>query len=176
MTSYEHMLIMRSGERRMARPKCCRRVAGEPPCQIFKPAGVPASALDQVVLSMDEFEAIRLADLEGLYHDKAAAQMKVSRPTFGRIIEAARHKVAETLVQGKALKIEGGDFEMNSMRKFKCSDCQHTWEVPHGTGRLRGCPSCQSVNMHRAAEDRGFAAGGRRRMGQGRGCHGIQQK
>ena len=90
----------------MARPKCCRRVAGEPACQIFKPAGMPASALEIVVLSMDEFEAIRLADLDGLYHDEAAERMKVSRPTFGRIIEAARHKVAEVLVKGFALHIE----------------------------------------------------------------------
>jgi uncharacterized protein len=160
----------------MARPKCCRRVAGEPPCQIFKPAGVPASALEQVVLSMDEFEAIRLADLEGLYHDKAAAQMQVSRPTFGRIIEAARHKVAEILVQGKALKIEGGDFEMNSMRKFKCHDCQHAWEVPHGTGRPAGCPSCQSMNIHRDDAGRGFAAGGRRCMGRGVGAARFMKK
>jgi len=65
---------------------------------------------------------------------------------------------------------------MNAMRKFKCSDCQHTWELPHGRGISRSCPSCQSINIHRAEEDRGFAAGGRRRMGHGRGCRGIQQK
>jgi predicted DNA-binding protein (UPF0251 family) len=139
----------------MARPKCCRRVAGEPACQIFKPAGVPASALDQVVLSMDEFEAIRLADLDGLYHDKAAEQMNVSRQTFGRIIEAARHKVAQTLVKGLALRIEGGEIEMAETRTFKCLKCQHTWDVPFGTGRPAECPACNDAAICRAEGQRG---------------------
>jgi predicted DNA-binding protein (UPF0251 family) len=137
---------------------------------------MPLSTLEEINLTIDEFEAIRLADLEGLYQDKAAEKMNVSRPTFGRIIESAHKKVAQALVEGKALKIEGGDFEMNAMRKFKCYDCQHTWEVPHGTGRPGNCPSCQSVNIHRAEDDRGFAASGRRRTVQGRGCRGMQQK
>jgi uncharacterized protein len=139
----------------MARPKCCRRVAGEPPCQIFKPAGIPASALEVVVLSMDEFEAIRLADLDGLYHDKAAEQMKVSRQTFGRIIEAARHKVAEALVKGFALRIEGGEIEMAKMRIFKCMKCRHQWDVPFGTGRPAGCPACNDAAICRAERQRG---------------------
>jgi predicted DNA-binding protein (UPF0251 family) len=147
-----------------------------PGSQYFKPRGIPLSVLEEITISIDEFEAIRLADLEGLYQDKAAEKMNVSRQTFGRIIETARKKVAEALVQGTALKIEGGDFEVNGMRKFKCSDCQHTWELPHGTGRPRGCPSCKSINIHRAEEDRGHGMAGRRRMGQGPGCRGMQQK
>ncbi|HET6459771.1 MAG TPA: DUF134 domain-containing protein [Syntrophales bacterium] len=133
----------------MTRPKCCRRVAGEPPCQIFRPAGVPASALDYVVLSMDEFEAIRLADLEGLYHDKAAERMKVSRQTFGRIIEAARQKVAQALVRGLALRIEGGEIEMAEKRIFRCMKCRHTWGVPFGTGRPAECPACNDAAICR---------------------------
>ena len=66
--------------------------------------------LEEVVLTIDEFEAVRLADLEGLYQEQAAEKMNVSRQTFGRIIESARKKVAEALVQGKALKIGGGEF------------------------------------------------------------------
>jgi len=139
----------------MARPKCCRRVAGEPPCQIFKPAGIPASALEVVVLSVDEFEAIRLADLDGLYHDKAAERMKVSRQTFGRIIEAARHKVAEALVKGLALRIEGGEIEMAEKRVFACMKCRHTWDVPFGTGRPAKCPACKDVAICRAEGQRG---------------------
>lgn len=80
------------------------------------------------------------------------------------------------MVEGKTLKIEGGDFEIDKVRKFKCYDCQHTWELPHGTGRPVNCPSCQSVTIHRLEKDRGFAAGGRREMGQGRGCRRMQQK
>ena len=92
----------------MARPKRCRRIGSTPGSSYFKPRGIPLSALEEVVLSFDEFEAVRLADLEGLYQDKAAEKMGISRQTFGRIIEAAHHTVAEALVQGKALKIEGG--------------------------------------------------------------------
>ncbi len=130
--------------------------------------------LEEVILTVDECEAIRLADLESLYQEQAAERMKVSRQTFGRIIESAHKKVAEALVKGKALKIEGGEFEMTSMRKFMCSNCQHTWEIPYGTGRPRGCPSCKSGNVHRAEGDKGYARGFGR--GQARCCRGTQQK
>ncbi len=63
-------------------------------------------ALEEVSLRMDEMEAIRLADYEGLYHQEAASKMKISRATFGRVLEEARRKVAEAILQGKALKIE----------------------------------------------------------------------
>ncbi len=96
----------------MARPKCCRRICLEPNCKIFKPAGIPLLSLEEVVLFVDEFEAIRLADLEQLYHDQAAEMMKVSRQTFGRILESARGKVAKVLTKGLALRIEGGEFEV----------------------------------------------------------------
>ena len=92
----------------MPRPRCCRRIDAEPPAQVFKPAGIPTRQLAQVTLTLDEFEALRLADLEGLYQDQAAARMGISRPTFGRLVEAARRKVADTLVHGKALHIAGG--------------------------------------------------------------------
>jgi predicted DNA-binding protein (UPF0251 family) len=90
------------------RPYCCRRVAGQPAASIFKPIGIPVRLLDEVVMTLDEFEAIRLADLDGLYQESAAAQMGVSRPTFSRITAAAHRKVADALVHGKALRIEGG--------------------------------------------------------------------
>lgn len=85
-----------------------RLVRHRPRFSLFKPAGAPASALEQVSLSLDEYEALRLADYQGLYQEKAANSMGVSRQTFGRIIESARQKVAEALVLGKSLGIEGG--------------------------------------------------------------------
>jgi len=139
----------------MARPRCCRRVTGEPACKIFKPAGVPASLLEEVVLSIDEFEAIRLADLDGLYHEDAAERMNISRQTFGRIIEVARGKVAKVLVEGLALRIEGGEIEVAEMRTFRCQQCQHTWSVPFGTGRPDECPACKSKSICRSEEERG---------------------
>lgn len=78
----------------------------------YKPRGVPLSALQCVELAVDELEALRLADLEGLYQEEAAQRMNVSRQTFGRIIEAAHKKVADALVHGKALSIEGGPVEV----------------------------------------------------------------
>lgn len=92
----------------MPRPCCRRRIAGAPPAGIFKPAGIPGRFLEEVVLGLDGLEAIRLADLEGLYQEEAAARMGVSRATFGRIVAEARRRVAEALVEGKLLRIEGG--------------------------------------------------------------------
>src|SRR3990170_1332183 len=149
----------------MARPRQCRRVGSMPESNYFKPRGIPLSALEEVILSFDEFEAIRLADLEGLYQEQAAEEMNVSRQTFGRIIESAHRKVAQALVEGKALRIEGGEFKMAENRKFMCYDCRHGWESPHGAGRPPACPECGSSNFHRSEEDRGRWAGGQRGRG-----------
>jgi len=145
----------------MPRPHKCRRIAYEADATVFKPSGVPGRQLDEVELGLDEFEAIRLADLEGLYHDEAAKHMGVSRATFGRMVEAARHKVAEALVNGKMLVIQGGVVTMTTKRVFECKDCGHRFEVAFGTGRPTDCPSCRSNNFCRAADDRGGCAGAR---------------
>ncbi len=158
----------------MARPRNCRRVGCLPGSQYFKPRGIPLSGLEEIKLTVDEFEALRLADLEGLYQDQAAGRMNVSRQTFGRIIGSGHKKVAEALVKGKALKIEGGDFDMASMRKFGCYDCQYSWDLPYGTGRPKNCPSCKSGNIHRTEEGRGYDRGFGK--GQGRCCRVNQQK
>jgi predicted DNA-binding protein (UPF0251 family) len=145
----------------MARRPCPRRVAGPPRCSYFKPAGVPLGRLEEVALSVDELEALRLADLEGLYQDKAAARMEVSRPTFARIVEASRRKVAEALVHGRALRIGGGPVAFAGQRRFRCGECRHEWSSPFGTGRLGGCPSCRSDSFGRIdAGPRGASADG----------------
>ena len=163
----------------MPRPKRCRRIASLPGFTLFKPAGVPGRTLQEVELTVDEYEALRLADYEGLYQEKAAERMGVSRQTFGRIVESARKKVARALVEGMALRIEGGVVEMAETRAFECADCGHVWEVPFGTGRPAECPSCQSKNFRRAQEVAAGQGVGRRRhrhggpghrgAGQGRG-------
>lgn len=150
----------------MPRPVSCRRVGARPEFTLFKPAGVRAAALDEVVLTVDEFEALRLGDLEGLHQEHAADEMNVSRQTFGRIINSARRKVALALVEGKAVRIEGGHFETADTRLFRCRDCRHSWELPFGTGRPSECPGCGSGNIRRAPEDRGPRGRGR---GRGRG-------
>lgn len=98
---------------------------------IFKPVGIPCSALEEVVMTLDEFEALRLADFEGLYQEKAAERMAVSRPTFGRICDSARRKTADALLHGKALRIEGGPVEIG--RRQCCRFHDHR-------GRGRSCP------------------------------------
>lgn len=145
----------------MPRPFKYRCIECKPQADYFKPRGIPVSELEEINLTMDEFEAIRLADLKGLYQEEAAEKMKVSRQTFGNIIDSAHKKIAETIVKGKALKIEGGVYKMLGMRRFKCYDCNHEWELPYGTGRPTECTQCKSKNIHRAEQDRGYARVGR---------------
>jgi len=148
----------------LARPPCPRRVKAPPVCSYFKPAGIPMSRLEEVALSVDEFEAIRLADLEGLYQDDAAARMGVSRPTFARIVEASRRKVAQALVHGRALRIGGGPVAFIGARQFRCDECRHEWSLPFGTGRPGGCPACGSEAFRRTdAGPRGGASARPRR-------------
>lgn len=106
----------------MARPYCCRRIAGRPVATIFKPIGIPVRDLDEVRMSLDEFEAMRLADLGGLYQEQAAERMNVSRTTFSRIIDAARRKMADALVHGKALRIEGGPVRVEGRQFCRSRD------------------------------------------------------
>ncbi len=101
----------------MARPRNCRRVGSLPESDYFKPRGIPLSMLEEVILTIDEFEAIRLADLEGLKQVDAAVRMHVSRPTFSRIVASARNKVADGLVNIKAIRIEGGCCKITRSRK-----------------------------------------------------------
>ncbi len=150
----------------MPRPCARRRIGCQPAATCFKPRGIPAAELEAVSLQLDELEAVRLADTEGLYHEEAAKRMQVSRQTFDRILIQAHHKIAEALLMGKAILIEGGNVMMHE-RTFVCSGCGHRWSLPHGAGRPQGCPQCQGTAWHRAPEERG--AGGACR---GRGnCH-----
>lgn len=96
----------------MPRPRIKRRVGFSPGVTYFKPAGVRVVELEEVVLTMDEFEAIRLKDLEGWEETKAAKQMGVSQPTFNRLVSLARKKIANALVNGKAIRVEGGNYQM----------------------------------------------------------------
>ena len=123
----------------MSRPQCCRRISGRPVASVFHPAGIPSRELVAIVLTLDEFEAIRLADLEGLYQEQAAERMIVSRPTFGRILAAAHRKVAEALAHGKTLKIEGGTIRMERLRSLRCDcpRCRPTGDVG-GAGEKMG--------------------------------------
>lgn len=144
----------------MPRPLKNRRVCCDPKSDYFKPRGVPVRQLEEVSLTMDELEAVRLADLEGMYQEDAASKMNISRQTFGNIIDSAHKKIADVLLNAKALKIKGGAYIMAEMRKFECCDCKNEWQIPYGTGRPRECPECKNTNIHRCEDDRGYARTG----------------
>jgi predicted DNA-binding protein (UPF0251 family) len=118
----------------MPRPRNCRRIGCMPQANYYKPRGIPLSALQHINLTYDELEAIRLADLEGLYQEKAAEKMNISRQTFGRIIESAHKKIADALVNGKALSIEGGIIELDNTAEAEVSP-----RFRRGRGRRGRC-------------------------------------
>jgi predicted DNA-binding protein (UPF0251 family) len=127
----------------MSRPKCCRHVGCVPDKNYFKPKGIPSSLLEEVVLALDELEAVRLADFEGLYQEQAAGRMNISRQTFGRIIATAHKKIADVLINGKALKIEGGEIAVQEMKHWKCKKCRKIFNVLSGAEGKETCPHCQ---------------------------------
>ncbi len=96
----------------MPRPRLCRRVGFQPNVTYFKPAGIRKIDMEESILAVDEFEAVRLKDLEGLGQGDCAKKMDISQPTFHRLILSARKKIADAIVNGKAIKICGGVFKM----------------------------------------------------------------
>lgn len=98
------------------RPRKRRCVGREPGVNYFKPQGVPFSSLEEVILTVEEYEALRLADLQGLPQDKAAKKMDVSQPTFHRLLKSAREKASRAIVEGKALRIQGGHYRLGRNR------------------------------------------------------------
>lgn len=107
------------------------------------------SELDVVELTVEELEALRLIDLEGLEQEAAAMRMGVSRRTLWEELGRAREKVASALVRGHAIAIRGGSYVV-SARRFECASCEHRWDEPFGTGRPRSCPECGSPEIGRA--------------------------
>ena len=90
----------------MVRPRLCRKIKFNPSVIYFKPQGIPLKELEEVILPLEEYESIRLKDLEGLEQNECAKKMNISQPTFNRSIISARKKIAEAIIKGKAIKIE----------------------------------------------------------------------
>lgn len=159
----------------MPRPRKERQVLEPPVFTRFKPQGIPANLLKAAPLTVDEYEAIRLADYLGLEHAEAAEKMEISRSTFTRLIEVARRKVAAFLVEGRELVIEGG--ECNFSRKlYRCGACDEFHRTAPEAESPGRCPACGSA----ALEDlnafhgrfRDGCGGGRGRGRGGRGGRG----
>jgi len=119
----------------MVRPRNIRRIYFQPDITYFKPVGISMINLKETVLNFDELEAIRLVDSEGMEQSKAGKKMKISQSTLSRLLSTGRKKLADAIIAGQAIKIQGGNFKM---------------AVPRGRG----------LGMRRG---RGF--GGRGRMG-----------
>ena len=98
----------------MPRPRHCRYVSATPRVDYFKPRGIPMTELEEVCLSVEELEALRLADMEGMTAIEAASRMRVSRHIFGRTLASARRSVATALCCGQALRIEGGTYTVRT--------------------------------------------------------------
>ena len=96
----------------MPRPKIRRRIRFMPEVTYFKPAGIPMANLNETILTVDEYEAIRLIDLEGTEQSKAGKKMKISQPTLSRLLKNARKKLSDAIINGKAIKIQGGTYKM----------------------------------------------------------------
>ena len=132
----------------IGRPVKLRKVSCTPEYTYFKPAGVPMIFLEEVCLSIEEAESIRLKDFECLDQKACAKKMSISRPTFHRILSSARQKLADALLNGKAIRIEGGNFMMETSH-FKCID-GHEWEVPFEImvdNPPLLCPRCNSTQF-----------------------------
>jgi uncharacterized protein len=127
--------------------KKCRRLSGIPRIKGFKPLALPLDLENAVILELDEFEALKLMDYEGLIHEQAAKKMLVSRPTLSRIYENARKKIAKAFVEGKSILIQGGAVS-SDQNSYRCSQCgQHfPLETDKDQASLH-CPFCSSEEI-----------------------------
>lgn len=135
----------------MPRPTKWRRIEKIPRVEVFVPSDKDAAGIPYNVLKLEELEALRLKDLEGLEQEECAERMQVSRPTFFRILSSAREKVADSLVNGKAIKIEGGNYTLN-ICPVRCMKCGREWDESfENLDSIRkneyACPSCGSSNI-----------------------------
>ncbi len=114
----------------------------------YKPFGVPMRDIGTVIITVEEYESLRLADYENLTHEEAARKMEVSRPTFTRIYDKARKNVARAFAEGKAIVIQGGTYRPRGYW-YRCNDCNETMATPSPAGN---CQRCNSENLDRIDE------------------------
>lgn len=127
---------------RPGRPKCPRRVEEEPPVTYFKPRGVPLSDLKVVTLSLEELEAVRLTDLEGMEQQVAANMMGVSRRALWADLRNARRKIVDALVHGMAIEIAGGQYVLAERPGGTCQECRSNPHLSDPDGGGSECPKC----------------------------------
>lgn len=129
----------------MSRPKSNRIVFEPPLYKVFVPKGDSGKSPEKVRISLDEFEAVRLADYNGLTHEEASEAMEISRSTFTRLIEKARKKIADIVINGKELVIEGGNVHFRN-NIIQCMDCSYMIKTKIEEC-VTECPTCHSHNL-----------------------------
>jgi len=125
-----------------------RRITMPPPMDGFKPFGIPRRELESIVLLFEEFEAIRLADYENLNQEEAAEKMNISRPTFTRLHDKARRKIARAFVEGKAILIKGGTYVTDDFW-YKCHSCNETMVTMKPVRQCRKCDSNDIIQLNK---------------------------
>lgn len=138
------LLLYKWGDN-VVRPTKERRVEYIPEFNYFKPVGIPKKELEEVCLTIEEIEALRLKDMEGLIQEEAAARMDVSRPTFQRILTEARSKLVKALIAGNAIRFQGGNYRLAN--RYNCKGCGRELRRPDPMGMRRGkrrgfCSDC----------------------------------
>jgi predicted DNA-binding protein (UPF0251 family)/DNA-directed RNA polymerase subunit RPC12/RpoP len=129
----------------MSRPKNNRVVHQPPVFTEFKPSGIKGKDLATIIMTIDEYEAIRLADKLGYTHEEASEEMDISRSTFTRLLDKARLKTAELIIDGKRIIIEGGNIHFRK-NILKCNDCGTLFETKIGEN-VKDCPNCNKKNL-----------------------------
>ncbi len=128
----------------MPRPIKCRKISYVPQSKFFKPEEV--DIVDEYNLKLEELEAMRLKDIEKMSQEEAAAMMQISRQTFQNIIDSARNKVVSALVEGKAIRIGGGNYKIMEC-KIECHHCGKEYMLENIKDR-HSCPVCHSQDVY----------------------------
>lgn len=151
----------------MVKPRKKRNVLYPPWMHAFGPHGHGHFGSGQeVMLTIDEYESIRLADHENLKQEEAARKMNISRPTFTRLVDSARKKIADAMVNGKVLRIKGGSYIFLKNR-LRCMSCGNIWGMDEKNKSMKDCSVCGGKKI----EDVG------KRFGMGRAhWHGSRKK
>jgi len=152
------------------KPRKKRDVLYPPGIQYFKPHGIPMNKLNTICVTVDEYEAIRLADYEKLKHEEAAIKMNISRPTFTRLLESAHNKIGDAIINGKAVSIEGGDFNFLGNR-YQCRTCGYSWNIEKSRSPNASCPNCSSFEIDNIGERMILQCGHGRRARFGHGWY-----
>jgi uncharacterized protein len=129
----------------MSRPPTEKKIGCHPGRRVFRPAGIPLKKSEIIQVSLDEFEAIRLADVEGMRHEDAAEKMGTSRPTLNRILNSARKKVGTALTESRPIVVEGGNVMVEQIPDTGCRKCDVKFRETTGSKGTWNCPKCGRI-------------------------------